>query len=128
MNQPLALIVEDDEDQADIFATTLQEAEYETRVAATVTAALTILREHIPAMVLLDLHLPGASGAEVLAYLRREPRFEHTWVVLATADALLADFVVEKDPSVFLTLLKPVSPAQLYELALRLRPANPATA
>jgi CheY-like chemotaxis protein len=128
MSQPLALIVEDDDDQADIFATTLQEAKYDTEIAASVEVALTILREQTPALILLDLHLPDASGAELLPYIRREARFERLRVVLATADALLADFVVEKDPGVFTTLLKPVSPAQLYELALRLRPASPATA
>jgi DNA-binding response OmpR family regulator len=42
-----------------------------------------------PALVLLDLHLPGLSGVDVLAQLRRH-ELEHVPVVLMTADATAA--------------------------------------
>ncbi len=121
--RPLALVVEDDESLADIFATTLQEAEYETGVAPDGDTALSRLRELTPDLILLDLHLPGVSGESILQQIRSEDRFANTWVALATADARLADYLRSKDDRFLIILLKPISPIRLLELAGRLRKA-----
>ncbi|MBB4637960.1 PAS domain S-box protein [Longimicrobium terrae] len=44
-------------------------------------------REHVPDVVLLDLHLPDLSGEEVLRQLRADPRTAHVPVVIISADA-----------------------------------------
>jgi CheY-like chemotaxis protein len=43
--------------------------------------------EHLPDLVLLDLHLPDIHGAEVLARLKRDQRTRSVPVVVVTADA-----------------------------------------
>lgn len=116
-----ALIVEDDPSLADIFSTTLQEAHYATEIACDGSAALARLKEVIPDLILLDLHLPGLSGEALLEHIRGDARFEDTWVALVTADALLADYLRRKSGRMQITLLKPISPNQLLELAERLR-------
>jgi CheY-like chemotaxis protein len=118
---PFAFIVEDDESLADIFATTLQEAGYETEVVSDGTAALARLNDLTPNLILLDLHLPGLSGESVLQYLRGQERLQDTWVALATADAVLAEYLRRRNDRFLLTLLKPISPIHLLELAGRLR-------
>lgn len=118
---PLAFVVEDDESLADIFCTTLQEARYEIEVASEGHTALARLQEITPDLILLDLHLPGVSGAEILRQIRTEERFNNTWIALATADALLADYLKRKNDRLLIALLKPISPTQLFELAERLR-------
>src|SRR5438128_11245453 len=45
------------------------------------------LRYPIPALVLLDLHLPKRSGLEVLAWIRGEPEFSGIPVVILTGSA-----------------------------------------
>jgi two-component system cell cycle response regulator DivK len=44
-----------------------------------------------PALVLLDMHLPGASGLELLAELRRCAGFAQVPVIALTAHALRGD-------------------------------------
>ncbi len=49
--------------------------------------ALDLARKHLPALILLDMHLPDISGAEVLARLRADPRTREIPVVIVSADA-----------------------------------------
>jgi signal transduction histidine kinase/CheY-like chemotaxis protein len=48
---------------------------------------LDLAREHHPDLILLDLHLPGMHGEEVLARLRDDPRTATIPVVVLSADA-----------------------------------------
>ena len=55
-------------------------------VAGDGDSGLTMVGEHRPDLVLLDLHLPGRSGEEVLAGIRLDPAIAATPVVIVTAD------------------------------------------
>jgi CheY-like chemotaxis protein len=44
-------------------------------------------RDHLPDVILLDLHLPDMSGEEVLRVLRKDPATGQTPIVVITADA-----------------------------------------
>ena len=48
---------------------------------------LSMIAEHRPNLVLLDLHLPDISGEEVVRRLRKNPATDAIPVVIATADA-----------------------------------------
>jgi DNA-binding response OmpR family regulator len=121
MTTPLALIIEDDEDLAEIFSLALQSANFETEVVSDGQLALTRLAEIAPTLVVLDLNLPHLSGAEILSHIRADQRLDTTKVILATAQDRLAE---ELRAQANLTLLKPVSPEQLRLLALRLCSPN----
>ncbi|NPA30871.1 MAG: response regulator [Chloroflexi bacterium] len=116
-----ALIVEDDAFQREIFVKAVEAAGFApVDMAADGREALTYLQRHTPALVVLDLHLPVALGDDILAYLRREPRFAATRVILATGNPHMADPLQNESD---LVLLKPVSFTQLRDLAMRLRRA-----
>lgn len=121
MIQPLALIIEDDPKLAFIFAEALRAAQFEIETVQDGRIAQTRLAETLPAMVVLDLHLPYVSGQDLLGYIRGDKRLMGTRVILATADALLAEALREEAD---LVLLKPISPIQLRDLAQRLRPVD----
>ncbi len=121
MTDPLALVVEDDPDQADIFAYALQMARFETEIITDGRAALERLSQIVPALVVLDLHLPYVSGDEILRFIRADKRLTDTKVLLATANPQMADILQEESD---LVLLKPISFVQLRDLAKRLRPAD----
>ena len=124
MTKPLALIIEDDKDLADIFTIALQSADFETETIEDGQKALERLAEVVPAVVVLDLNLPYVSGDEILRHIRADERLSETRVMLATANAPLADMLRQESD---LVLLKPISPSQLRALAARLRPPDTTT-
>jgi DNA-binding response OmpR family regulator len=116
MTKPLALIVEDDTNLGQIFAKTLQ-AEFETEIANNGDLAIERLAVIKPAIVVLDLNLPGVQGKDILAYIRATPGLDSTRVIICSANELQAA-VLQDDADV--VLLKPVSPSQLRSIASRL--------
>ena len=78
------LIIEDDKDINDLLATALSKAEYRTRQAWSGTEGELLLKLDMEAyaLVLLDLMLPGISGEEVLAQIRKQG---NTPVIVLTA-------------------------------------------
>ena len=114
---PLAMIVEDDPQLSKIFAISLK-SEFTIETITDGEIALARLGQVAPQIIVLDLHLPGKSGASILAYIRSDERLEKAIVILATADARQADALADQADIV---LLKPVSPVQLRALASRLR-------
>ena len=121
MTNPLALIVEDDPKLAKIFSLALKSAQFETEIIQDGATALTRLAEIIPAVVVLDLHLPLVSGEDILHEIHADERLAATRVLLATADALMAERLRKKTD---LVLLKPISVNQLRSLARRLHPST----
>jgi CheY-like chemotaxis protein len=115
---PLALIIEDDVKLATIFSRAINLAGYDVKVIKNGQEAIQTLVEIVPAIVILDLHLPGATGDKVLAHIRKDDRLQKTIVILATSDSLMADFLHDQCDYV---LLKPVSFGQLQDLGTRLR-------
>ncbi len=120
MSKPLALIVEDNIDLAAILASALQTTGFEVETIHDGAKALARLAEIVPALVILDLHLPHLSGANALRQIQSDRRLLNTRVVIATADAAMADELRDKAD---LVLLKPVSIGQIRELATRLIPS-----
>lgn len=121
MNKPLALIVEDEKDLSDIFAEALQHADFATEIVRDGQLALNRLAEIVPALVLLDLHLPNVAGTDILKYIRQDERLAKTQVIVVTADARSAEFL-RTDAE--LVLVKPVRFSQLRDLTARIRPTT----
>lgn len=122
MSNLFALIVEDDNDLAIIFAMALQEAGFETQIVRAGDTALMWLSSSTPDIVVLDLHLPRVSGDTILKEIRADARLAHTKVIITTADPRMAQMLEDKAD---LVLLKPVSFSQLRDLAARLGFATP---
>jgi DNA-binding response OmpR family regulator len=116
MTKPYVLIVEDDPRLNEIISITLQ-ADFEIETCTDGDSTLDRLKLLTPKIVVLDLNLPGTSGADILAHIRANERFKDTRVILATADERQAETLTDEADIV---LLKPVSPAQLRELTLRI--------
>src|SRR5512140_195290 len=118
MDQPFALIVEDDRDIAALFRHVLDVAGYRTEVVMHGGEAVERLQTPLPDIVLLDLSLPGVPGSVILEDMRADERLKSVPVVVVTAHSHIADNLpVEPD----LVLLKPVNLEQLSNLVQRLR-------
>jgi DNA-binding response OmpR family regulator len=118
MSTPQALVIEDDRDLSLIFSQALRAAGYEVKAVSTNSGALTCLADSTPRLVTLDLHLQQAKGADILHYIRAEPRLSQTNVILTTADSALAETLQDQADYV---LIKPISFTQIRDLAARLK-------
>lgn len=81
-----ALIIDDNRDTADALQQMLGVLGVPGQVAYGSSAAMSLLRDYKPGLVLLDINMPGVDGTEILAYLKREPRLSMIPVVVITSD------------------------------------------
>jgi len=118
----LALIIEDDEDLANIFAEALRSIGLEIENITDGSEALKRLQGgETPFVILLDMHLPHIPGKELLRVLKSDQKFASTWIMITTADARLAeDFRDQVD----FALIKPILFGQLRDLVNRLKPKD----
>jgi CheY-like chemotaxis protein len=117
MPAPLALVVEDDAGSSELFGSALAAAGFVVETVRHGNTAFARLGEVTPAVVVLDLRLPGMPGEVLLDEIRTQPRLAHTHVIVLSGDAQRAELGGEKAD---LVLVKPVGYAQLYDLAKRL--------
>jgi DNA-binding response OmpR family regulator len=122
MSNPLAFVIEDDEDLAIIFAGALKAAGLDTRILRSGDMAMAQLAVSTPDVVVLDLHLPNVAGTDILRHIRNDPRLAQARVIVATADPRLADMLQSQAD---LVLIKPISFSQLRDLAARLTGTTP---
>jgi CheY-like chemotaxis protein len=117
----LALIIEDDEDLASIFAEALRGVGFEVELVPDGKAAQErLVNGAAPFLVLLDMHLPHISGADLLTnIIKKDQRFAKTIVIITTADARMGEAYTEQ---VDFVMVKPISFVQLRDLTSRLRP------
>ena len=110
------LVVDDEPDITALVAYHLAKAGYRVSTAANGPDALKSAREERPDIVILDVMLPGASGYDVLAELRRREETRDVGVILLTARREEPDRIRGLSLGADDYLTKPFSPA---ELALR---------
>lgn len=79
------LVVDDEPDISALVAFHLARERYRVRTAADGVEALHAMETERPDLVVLDLMLPGMSGLEVLAELRRRAETQEIPVILLTA-------------------------------------------
>lgn len=107
------LVVDDEPDITALVAYHLAKAGYRVSTAASGPDALKAAREERPDVVVLDLMLPGLSGYDVLAELRKRDETRDVGVIMLTARGEEPDrikgFALGADDY----LSKPFSPAEL---------------
>jgi len=116
--KPLALIIEDEPEAGEIFLAALNTAGYIPELVTDGTEAVEWLSTKIPQLIVLDLHLPGLSGTEVLAYIQRDGRLTETAVFVTSADTHMSDTLRHE---VDIVLDKPVGFRHLRDAALKIK-------
>ena len=91
MANELILIVEDNEKNRKLVRDVLQFHGYRTAEAETAEEGLRLALETPPALVLMDIELPGMNGIEALGRLRADPRTRRIPVIAVTASAMSQD-------------------------------------
>jgi CheY-like chemotaxis protein len=78
---PLVLIADDDETQRTLYADVLRINGFEVVEAGDGNEAVDRALEIVPAVVLLDLVMPGMNGIEVATILTNDPATKHVPIV-----------------------------------------------
>lgn len=84
------LVVEDDPLMARIFRDVLRFAGHQVDWAATLDEAVGALSS-MPALLLVDIEIPGGGGAELLRRVRADDRFAHVPLVAVTGHSAPED-------------------------------------
>ena len=87
----LILIVEDNEKNLKLVRDVLQAKGYTTVEAGTGEDGVRLAQESRPALVLMDIQLPGMNGIEALGRLRADPKTKKIPVIAVTASAMTHD-------------------------------------
>ena len=88
MANELILIVEDNPRNLKLLRDTLQVKGYQTIEAGTGEDGVRLARERQPALVLMDIQLPGISGIQALDQLRADPTTRAIPVIAVTASVM----------------------------------------
>jgi DNA-binding response OmpR family regulator len=85
------LVVDDDPNSLDIVRTYLESRGYTVATALDGKEALSRLEEVNPAIVLLDVMMPGMDGWEVARVIKNHPQFSSVRVIMLTARSDFSD-------------------------------------
>lgn len=107
------LIVEDEEDIAELLEYNLQRHGYLPSSVSTGEDGLNQSRETHPDLILLDLMLPGLSGLEVCRRLKGDPATEKIPVIMLTAKGEEEDIIAGFDAGADDYVTKPFRPKVL---------------
>lgn len=88
MSGELILIVEDQPLNRKLVRDVLQAKGYRTAEAETGEDGVAVAHDQLPALILMDIQLPGISGIEALRRLREDPVTRAIPVIAVTASAM----------------------------------------
>jgi two-component system, cell cycle response regulator DivK len=89
MANELILIIEDNEKNRKLVRDVLQFKGYKTIESETAEEGLRLALEKSPALILMDIQLPGIDGITALKQLRADPRTKQIPVIAVTASAMM---------------------------------------
>ncbi len=91
MANELILIVEDNEKNRKLARDVLQFHGYRILEAENAEDGIRLAKENLPALILMDFHLPGMSGIEALQTLRADEATRGIPAIAFTASAMTED-------------------------------------
>ncbi|MBI3783271.1 MAG: response regulator transcription factor [Deltaproteobacteria bacterium] len=109
----MILVVEDEADIRELLRFNLEQEGFAVIGAEDGEQALEAVQSQRPALVILDLMLPGIPGLEVCRRIRSQAATEHLPIVILTAKAAEADRIVGLEMGADDYLTKPFSPREL---------------
>jgi two-component system cell cycle response regulator DivK len=109
------LIVEDNEANMRLARLLLVNAGHTVVWAADAESGLTMAREHQPALILMDIQLPGMDGLAATRLLKQDPDTAHIPVIALTAMAMKEDREKARLAGCDAYVSKPLRYKELYQ-------------
>ncbi len=118
------LIVDDEEDVLELLRFNLEKNGYKIDTAISGEEALTKARAKLPALIILDLMLPGIDGLEVCKKLKSDSKTESIPIIMLTAKSEETDIVTGLELGAQDYITKPFSPKVLIARVRRILQKN----
>lgn len=115
MTSVSVLLVEDNEDNRTIYTTILRHCGHEVAEAGTGEEGIRLARELRPAVILMDVAMPGIDGWEATRRLKADPITAHIPVIALTAHAMAEDRQRAVEAGCESYLAKPIEPRRVVE-------------
>ena len=116
VTRPRVLVVDDNRDQADSAAELFRLAGFDARACYDGPSALTLNREFLPDVCLLDLNMPGMDGDELASRLRGQAGGRPVLLVAVTAMGNDESRRRTEEAGFHMHLVKPVDPHDLLRV------------
>ena len=110
------LIVEDNEANMRLARLLLVNAGHSVLWAADAETGLTLAREKQPALILMDIQLPGMDGLAATSLLKQDPHTAHIPVIALTAMAMKEDRDKTLRAGCDAYIIKPLRYKELYQV------------
>jgi len=111
--QQKILVVDDEADVLDMLVINLRAAGFQVVAVEDGASALAKARSESPALIILDLMLPGMSGIEICKVLKGDAATRHIPIIMLTAKAEEVDKIVGLELGADDYVTKPFSPREL---------------
>jgi DNA-binding response OmpR family regulator len=118
-NDETILVVDDNHDNVEILQTFLESRGYRVAAATDGKSALAKLEEVNPALVLLDVMMPGMDGWQVCRTIKNHPDFASVRVMMVTAKGGFEDKFEGMRSGADDYVVKPVDLGELAEKVKR---------
>ena len=120
MEQKTVLIVEDEEDAAELFSEMMRVSGFRVLKTSKSALALPMMTAEKPDLILLDIMMPEVSGLDILRQMRRDPALAGIPVIVISAKSMPTDIKngMEAGASTYLT--KPVGYLELKDAVERI--------
>jgi CheY-like chemotaxis protein len=107
------LIAEDERDIRDLITFTLRFANYDVVAASNGEEAVTLARQEIPDLILMDVRMPRMTGYEACAVMKADMRLKDVPIIFLSAKGQDAEIQTGLHVGAVEYLLKPFAPFQL---------------
>lgn len=116
MSEAMILVVEDNPDNMYVLDHFLTRKGYVVRQAVRGEEAIQEVRHHRPALVLMDMQMPGMDGYAVVRELRQSPELATLPIIAVTANSMPGDREQTLAAGCTDYVAKPINPRELLQL------------
>lgn len=121
-SKPFVLAVDDDAAVLRVIKTFLEQNDYTVKTALNGEEAFSILIEETPAVLILDVMMPGASGFDICRLIKRDVRLKSVPVIFLTSKSEPKDFKEGHELGAVIYMTKPFKAQKLLHVVQMLCP------
>jgi two-component system, OmpR family, alkaline phosphatase synthesis response regulator PhoP len=112
-NSPTIVVIDDDAVTLKVLSIVLNSEDVQVRSAADASIGYQLVQNEDPELIILDIHMPGKDGLNLLSDIRKNPATRETPVLMLTSDDRMKGFALDLGADGYLT--KPFSPVELRQ-------------